>query len=100
MELDCKVVDVSLHSPPLVTPNGFKIIAGFTLLRFPLRIRGCALVRAQNGALLIWTPDPAVKFSREGANATIPVVLEAIETAKRRLVAAGSMAELPRPEPA
>jgi len=83
--LDCKIVDVSLHSPPVVTKAGFRIFAGFTFLRWPLRIRGCKLVCAPDDTWLIWTPDPAVKFSRAGEHAALPVVLAAIEDAKARL---------------
>ena len=85
MELDCKIVDVSLHSPPAVTKAGFRIVADFTFLRWPLRIRGCKLVRAPDDTWLFWTPDPAVKFSRADEHATLPVVLAAIEDAKARL---------------
>lgn len=81
MELDCKIVDVSLHSPPVVTKAGFRIVARFTFMRWPLRIRGCAIVRAPDDTWLIWTPDPTVKFSRGGEHAALPVVLEAIKHA-------------------
>lgn len=85
MEMDCKIVDVSLHSPPMVTKSGFQIVAVFTFLRWPLRIRECKLVRAPDDTWLIWTPHPTVKFSRAGEHATLPVVLDAIEDAKTRL---------------
>ena len=85
MDMDCKIVDVSLHSPPVVTESGLRIVAGFIFMRWPLRIRECKLVRAPDDAWLIRTPHPAVKFSRAGESATLPVVLDAIEDAKARL---------------
>ena len=83
--LACKIVDVSLHSPPQVTPKGFRVLAGFTLLRRPLRIRDCSLVRAPTGTLHIWTPDPAVRISRAGNPELVEAVQEAVEAAKARL---------------
>jgi|GEM_PF-4981839 len=86
MTVDCKIVDVSLHSPPLVTAKGFRIVAGFTILHWPLRIKNCALVSAPNDTWLIWTPDPVVKINRAGGREVVQAALDAIEEAKARLM--------------
>jgi hypothetical protein len=77
---------VSLPVPPQTTAKGFDVVARFTLLRRPLRIRNCALVRAPDGKFLVWTPHEDVKIGRTGQPALVEAILCEVEAAKECLV--------------
>lgn len=81
-----RIVDVSLPVPPETTGSGFMILARFTLLIRPLRVRGCALVRAPDGKHLIWTPDEQVKITAVGQAQLVEIAFQAMRDAARRII--------------
>lgn len=60
---DVHVVDFTILAPPRTTPHGFKIVATFTLLARPMRIKNCSIVIAPNGRQLVWTPHESIKIA-------------------------------------
>jgi hypothetical protein len=63
MEVDAKIVYVSIFATPVKRGNGFKVVAYFTLLLRPMRIEDCKLAITPGGKFVLWTPDEAIKIA-------------------------------------